>query len=149
MIRLRSPAAQARKFYVKSYGCQMNVYDSQRMADTLAREGLSETDTPEAADLIILNTCAYIREKVGRKSLFGAWPAARSQATGSGERQGPKVAVAVAGCVAQAEGEEIIRRAPVVDIVVVGSQSLLTGCPICAGHRPSAACTKVVDTEFP
>ncbi len=59
-------AADTRKFYVKSYGCQMNVYDAQRMADTLAREGMTATDTPEGADLIILNTC-HIREKAAEK----------------------------------------------------------------------------------
>ena len=107
--------SKSRKLYVKSYGCQMNVYDSTRMADTMAREGYSETTTPDDADLIILNTC-HIREKAAEKvySELGRVRALKQQAAAEGR----KVLVAVAGCVAQAEGEEIIRRAPTVDIVV-------------------------------
>ena len=109
----------ARKFYVKSYGCQMNVYDSQRMADTLAREGMGETDTPEDADLIILNTC-HIREKAAEKvySELGRMRVLKQEAA----TQDRRMTIAVAGCVAQAEGAEILRRAPAVDLVV-GSQS--------------------------
>ena len=98
-----------RKLYVKSYGCQMNVYDSHRMADTLAPEGFVETATPDDADLIILNTC-HIREKAAEKvySELGRMRVLKEAAA----REGRRVMIAVAGCVAQAEGEEIIRRAP-------------------------------------
>ena len=108
-----------RKLYVKSYGCQMNVYDSHRMADTLAPEGFTETATPDDADLIILNTC-HIREKAAEKvySELGRMRVLKNDAA----REGRRVTVAVAGCVAQAEGAEIIRREPSVDLVV-GPQS--------------------------
>jgi tRNA-2-methylthio-N6-dimethylallyladenosine synthase len=130
-----------RKLYVKSYGCQMNVYDSHRMADMLAPEGFVETATPDDADLIILNTC-HIREKAAEKvySELGRMRVLKTEAA----RDGRRVTVAVAGCVAQAEGAEIIRRAPDVDLVV-GPQSY---------HRlpdmlARAEHGKVLDTEFP
>src|SRR5436305_1437572 len=130
-----------RKLYVKSYGCQMNVYDSNRMADMLAPEGFVETATPDDADLIILNTC-HIREKAAEKvySELGRMRVLKNDAA----REGRRVTVAVAGCVAQAEGAEIIRRAPDVDLVV-GPQSY---------HRlpdmlARAEHGKVLDTEFP
>src|SRR5713226_8427809 len=109
----------ARKVHIKSFGCQMNVYDSHRMADTLAPEGFAETAEVEDADLVILNTC-HIREKAADKvySELGRLRVLKAQAA----RDGRRVTVAVAGCVAQAEGAEIIRRAPVVDLVV-GPQS--------------------------
>src|SRR6202046_4975157 len=109
----------AKKLYVKSFGCQMNVYDSQRMADTLAPEGYVETASTDDADLVILNTC-HIREKASEKvySELGRLRVAKEEAA----RSGRQMNIAVAGCVAQAEGEEIVRRAPVVDIVV-GPQS--------------------------
>src|SRR6266700_3844057 len=131
----------ARKVHIKSYGCQMNVYDSHRMADTLAGEGFAETTAPEDADLVILNTC-HIREKAAEKvySELGRIRVLKQAAA----RNGRRVVVAVAGCVAQAEGEEIIRRAPAVDLVV-GPQSY---------HRlpdllARAEHGKVLDTEFP
>jgi tRNA-2-methylthio-N6-dimethylallyladenosine synthase len=128
-----------RKLYVKSYGCQMNAYDSHRMADLLAPEGYVETGAPEDADLIILNTC-HIREKAAEKvySELGRVRVLKQEAA----REGRRVRVAVAGCVAQAEGEEIVRRAPVVDLVV-GPQSY---------HRlPEllARDERAVATEFP
>ena len=130
-----------RKLYVKSYGCQMNVYDLHRMADMLAPEGYVETATPDDADLIILNTC-HIREKAAEKvySELGRMRVLKNDAA----REGRRVTVAVAGCVAQAEGAEIIRRAPDVDLVV-GPQSY---------HRlpdmlARAEHGKVLDTEFP
>src|ERR1700704_4939454 len=97
-----------RKVHIKSFGCQMNVYDSFRMADTLAPEGFAETATPEDADLVILNTC-HIREKATDKvySELGQIRLIKEAAA----REGRRVTVAVAGCVAQAEGKEIIRRA--------------------------------------
>ncbi|MBR1176784.1 tRNA (N6-isopentenyl adenosine(37)-C2)-methylthiotransferase MiaB [Bradyrhizobium sp. KB893862 SZCCT0404] len=108
-----------RKLHIKSYGCQMNVYDAQRMVDTLAPEGFVETDSAEEADLVILNTC-HIREKASEKvySELGRLRVAKDEAA----REGRAMQIAVAGCVAQAEGGEITRRAPVVD-VVVGPQS--------------------------
>ena len=109
----------SRKLYVKSFGCQMNVYDSHRMADTLAPEGYVETATPEDADLVILNTC-HIREKAAEKVYSELGRMRRSKEAAAA--RGPQVMIAVAGCVAQAEGEEIIRRAPAVDLVV-GPQS--------------------------
>src|ERR1700728_3438177 len=107
------------KLYIKSFGCQMNVYDSQRMADTLEPEGYAETGTAEDADLIILNTC-HIREKAAEKvySEIGRMRRLKEEAAEDGRH----VLIAVAGCVAQAEGEEIVRRAPAVDLVV-GSQN--------------------------
>src|SRR3979490_2048947 len=111
--------SQPRKLHIKSYGCQMNVYDAQRMVDTLAGEGFVETDSADDADLGILNTC-HIREKASEKvySERGGLRVAKDEAA----RQGREMRIAVAGCVAQAEGAEIIRRAPTVD-VVVGPQS--------------------------
>ncbi|MTV17403.1 MULTISPECIES: tRNA (N6-isopentenyl adenosine(37)-C2)-methylthiotransferase MiaB [Bradyrhizobium] len=108
-----------RKLHIKSYGCQMNVYDAQRMADTLAGEGFVETASAEDADLVILNTC-HIREKASEKvySELGRLRVAKDEAA----RAGREMKIAVAGCVAQAEGAEIIHRAPTVDIVV-GPQS--------------------------
>ena len=108
-----------RKLHIKSYGCQMNVYDAQRMVDTLAPEGFVETASADDADLVILNTC-HIREKASEKvySELGRLRVIKDDAA----RNGREMKIAVAGCVAQAEGAEIIRRAPTVD-VVVGPQS--------------------------
>lgn len=108
-----------RKLHIKSYGCQMNVYDAQRIVDTLAGEGFVETASAEDADLVILNTC-HIREKASEKvySELGRLRVTKDEAA----RQGREMKIAVAGCVAQAEGAEIIHRAPTVDIVV-GPQS--------------------------
>ena len=128
-----------RKLYVKSYGCQMNVYDSHRMADLLAPEGYVEVAAPDEADLIVLNTC-HIREKAAEK-VYSELGRVR-QLKESAAREGRRVTVAVAGCVAQAEGQEIIRRAPAVDLVV-GPQSY---------HRlPDllARAQRIVETEFP
>ncbi|MCC6887377.1 MAG: tRNA (N6-isopentenyl adenosine(37)-C2)-methylthiotransferase MiaB [Hyphomicrobiales bacterium] len=132
----------ARKVHIKSFGCQMNVYDSQRMADTLAPAGFVETATPEEADLVILNTC-HIREKAAEKiySELGRMRVMKQAAAHAGRR----MTIAVAGCVAQAEGEEIVRRARAVDLVA-GPQSY---------HRLPALLARVergetvVDTEFP
>src|SRR5579871_4763330 len=105
----------ARKVHIRSFGCQMNVYDSYRMADTLAAQGYAETDAAADADLIILNTC-HIREKAADK-VYSELGRVRELKTAAA-RDGRQVVVAVAGCVAQAEGAEIIRRAPAVDVVV-------------------------------
>src|ERR1700729_1518957 len=101
----------AKKLYVKSYGCQMNVYDAQRMVDTLAPEGFVETASADDADLVILNTC-HIREKASEKvySELGRLRVVKDEAA----RNGRAMYIVVAGCVAQAEGQEIIRRAPAV-----------------------------------
>ena len=98
-----------RKLYIKSYGCQMNVYDSLRMADMLAPEGFAETADATDADLVVLNTC-HIREKAAEKvySEIGRLRLLKDEAA----KAGRKVTVAVAGCVAQAEGAEILARAP-------------------------------------
>ena len=132
----------SRKVFVKSFGCQMNVYDSQRMADTLAPQGYVETTQPDDADLVILNTC-HIREKAAEKvySELGRVRRLKEAAAAAGRQ----MTIAVAGCVAQAEGEEIVRRQPAVDLVV-GPQSY--------HHLPellarAARDGKAVDTEFP
>ncbi|HYP63393.1 MAG TPA: tRNA (N6-isopentenyl adenosine(37)-C2)-methylthiotransferase MiaB [Acidocella sp.] len=133
----------SRKLYVKSFGCQMNVYDSQRMADTLAPEGYVETGSAEDADLMILNTC-HIRKKAAEKvySELGRIRVLKE----AGAREGRCVTIAVAGCVAQAEGEVLAKRAPYVDLVV-GPQSYHR-LPelIAAAHRKQGV---VIDTEFP
>ena len=131
-----------RKLHIKSYGCQMNVYDAQRMVDSLAGEGFVETDSAEEADLVILNTC-HIREKASEKvySELGRLRVMKEEAA----RSGRQVNIAVAGCVAQAEGEEIIRRAPVVD-VVVGPQSYHHLPQLLAKAKRDG---RALETEFP
>jgi tRNA-2-methylthio-N6-dimethylallyladenosine synthase len=131
-----------RKLHIKSYGCQMNVYDAQRMVDTLAPEGFVETASIDDADLVILNTC-HIREKASEKvySELGRLRVAKDEAA----RHGRTMNVAVAGCVAQAEGAEIIRRAPVVD-VVVGPQSYHNLPQLLARAKRDG---RALDTEFP
>src|ERR1700728_1253999 len=133
---------EPRRLYVKSFGCQMNVYDSRRMADTLAPEGYVETGVAEDADLIILNTC-HIREKAAEKvySELGRVRRMKEAAAATGRH----VVVAVAGCVAQAEGAEITRRAPAVDLVV-GPQSYHRLPDLLAR---AARDGKAIDTEFP
>jgi len=133
---------ETRKLYIKSYGCQMNVYDAHRMVDGLARDGFVETAEPEDADLIILNTC-HIREKAAEKIYSELGRVRRIKADAA--REGRDVLVAVAGCVAQAEGAEIARRAPVVDIVV-GPQSIHRLPELLSRAGKGKA---VVDTEFP
>ncbi|MGE5548297.1 MAG: tRNA (N6-isopentenyl adenosine(37)-C2)-methylthiotransferase MiaB [Solirubrobacterales bacterium] len=136
----------AKKLFVKTYGCQMNVYDSARMADVLAPLGYTTADAPEDADMVILNTC-HIREKAAEKvfSELG-----RLRQLKAGRDNG--MIIAVAGCVAQAEGEEILRRAPFVDIVL-GPQTYHRLPEMVA--RASRAAQQngmggaVLDTEFP
>jgi len=131
-----------RKLFVKSYGCQMNVYDSRRMADTLAPEGFAETDRIEDADLVILNTC-HIREKAAEK-VYSELGRIRQLKAGAASG-GRAVTVAVAGCVAQAEGAEILRRAPVVDLVF-GPQSYHRLPELLAQAKRDG---KAIDTDFP
>jgi tRNA-2-methylthio-N6-dimethylallyladenosine synthase len=134
--------SRPRKVHVKSFGCQMNVYDSHRMADTLAPAGFTETASPEDADLVILNTC-HIREKAAEKvySEIGRIRELKEAAA----REGRQMMIAVAGCVAQAEGKEIIRRANAVDLVV-GSQNYHRLPQMIARIQNG---DKIVDTEFP
>jgi tRNA-2-methylthio-N6-dimethylallyladenosine synthase len=131
-----------RKLHIKSYGCQMNVYDAQRMVDTLASEGFVETASVDDADLVILNTC-HIREKASEKvySELGRLRAVKDEAA----RNGRTMNIAVAGCVAQAEGQEIIRRAPAVD-VVVGPQSYHHLPQLLAQAKSHG---RALETEFP
>src|ERR1700726_3384359 len=131
-----------RKLYIKSYGCQMNVYDAQRMVDTLAAEGFVETASVDDADLVTLNPC-HIREKASEKvySELGRLRVVKDEAA----RHGRHMNIAVAGCVAQAEGQEIIRRAPVVD-VVVGPQSYHHLPQLLAQAKRHG---RAMETEFP
>ncbi|MEE2526690.1 tRNA (N6-isopentenyl adenosine(37)-C2)-methylthiotransferase MiaB [Hyphobacterium sp. HN65] len=108
-------ALERKKLFIKTYGCQMNVYDSERMRDVLAPLGYEPSDMPDDADLVILNTC-HIREKAAEK-VYSELGRLRPLKEGKSETASP-MTIAVAGCVAQAEGEEIMRRAPVVDLVV-------------------------------
>ena len=132
-----------KKLFIKTYGCQMNVYDSERMGSALVAGGYVEVDSPEDADLVILNTC-HIREKAAEKvySDLGRLRPLREAKAAAGGR----MTIAVAGCVAQAEGAEIVRRQPMVDLVV-GPQ---------AYHRLPAMVARAldtgvaeIDTEFP
>ncbi|MFN3521452.1 MAG: tRNA (N6-isopentenyl adenosine(37)-C2)-methylthiotransferase MiaB [Phenylobacterium sp.] len=110
-----SAPAPEKRLYIKTYGCQMNVYDSERMADVLAPLGYGVTDAPEEADLVVLNTC-HIREKATEKVYSELGQIKRLKAARA--EAGASMTIAVAGCVAQAEGEEIMRRQPAVDLVV-------------------------------
>ncbi|WP_127562944.1 tRNA (N6-isopentenyl adenosine(37)-C2)-methylthiotransferase MiaB [Nioella ostreopsis] len=127
-----------KKLFVKTYGCQMNVYDSERMAEALGSEGYVQVGTAEEADMILLNTC-HIREKAAEKvySELGRMKPLREA--------NPDLKIGVAGCVAQAEGEEIMRRQPMVDLVV-GPQ---TYHRLPAMARAVEAGGKALDTDFP
>jgi tRNA-2-methylthio-N6-dimethylallyladenosine synthase len=133
----------AKKLFVKTYGCQMNVYDSGRMADALARHGYSVTDRADDADLVILNTC-HIREKAAEKvySELGRLQQLRLRR----RAQGDDLLIGVAGCVAQAEGEALLERAPYVDLVV-GPQTYHRLPELL--HRRARSQGAVLDTEFP
>ncbi len=134
--------SEKKKVFVKTWGCQMNVYDSDRMADTLAPGGWEETGSAETADLVILNTC-HIREKAAEK-VFSELGRIRRLKAARAER-GEKLLVGVAGCVAQAEGREIARRAPVVDMVF-GPQSYHLLPDLVARAEGGG---RIVETEFP
>ncbi|MCW1918424.1 tRNA (N6-isopentenyl adenosine(37)-C2)-methylthiotransferase MiaB [Rhodobacter sp. KR11] len=125
----------AKKLFIKTYGCQMNVYDSERMAEAMAPEGYTLTDRAEDADMVLLNTC-HIREKAGEK-LYSDLGRLRPLKNAK-----PDMKIGVAGCVAQAEGDEIIRRMPMVDLVV-GSQAYHRLPELVRGPRHA------VDTDFP
>ncbi len=127
-----------RKLFIKTYGCQMNVYDSERMAEALAPEGYALTEHQEEADMILLNTC-HIREKAAEK-VYSELGRLRPLKAGK-----PGLKIGVAGCVAQAEGAEILRRQPAVDLVV-GPQSYHRWPELVrAAGRGVAA----LDTDFP
>ena len=132
-----------KKLFVKTYGCQMNAYDSAKMADLLAPLGYAQTDTPDGADMVILNTC-HIREKAAEKvySELGRLKTLKAEKA----RGGGRMLLAVAGCVAQAEGEEIVARAPVVDMVV-GPQSYHRLPEMIA--RTARAGGHALETDFP
>jgi len=134
----------SKTLHIKTYGCQMNVYDSQRIADVLAPHGYTLADTPERADLVVLNTC-HIREKAAEKvySELGRLRQLSKRRERAGE---PPLQLAVAGCVAQAEGDAMAKRAPHVDIVV-GPQSYHR-LPELLARRARERGT-VVDTDFP
>ena len=133
----------SKKVFVKTYGCQMNVYDSERMRDVLAPLGYAETDRPEEADLVILNTC-HIREKAAEKvySELGKIRRMKQDRAAAGR----EMVIAVAGCVAQAEGEEIVRRARAVDLVF-GPQTYHRLPQLLAAREATGRA--VVETEFP
>ena len=136
-------AFENKKVFVKTYGCQMNVYDSDRMSDSLATKGYSPTDVMEEADLVILNTC-HIREKAAEKvySELGRIRQLKEKRAKAGKGE---MKIGIAGCVAQAEGQEIIRRAPVVDLVV-GPQAYHK-LPELLDRMDNGA--RVVETDFP
>jgi tRNA-2-methylthio-N6-dimethylallyladenosine synthase len=127
-----------KKLYIKTYGCQMNVYDSERMAEAMGGEGYVETQDPGDADMILLNTC-HIREKAAEKvySELGRLKQLKDAK--------PNLKIGVAGCVAQAEGEEIVRRQPAVDLVV-GPQSYHR---LPEMERQTRKGVRALDTDFP
>ncbi len=127
-----------RKLYIKTYGCQMNVYDSERMAEAMGAEGYVTTEVLEEADMVLLNTC-HIREKASEK-LYSDLGRLRPLKAAN-----PGLMIGVAGCVAQAEGEEILRRMPLVDLVV-GPQSYHR---LPAMAKAAEEGQKTVDTDFP
>ncbi|QYA13063.1 tRNA (N6-isopentenyl adenosine(37)-C2)-methylthiotransferase MiaB [Rhizobium sp. AB2/73] len=151
-LTLDAPAANAlqlgsrdgsnsRKVFIKTYGCQMNVYDSTRMSDALSRDGYEPTEDMEEADLVLLNTC-HIREKAAEKvySALGRLREMKKRKAADGR----EMMIGVTGCVAQAEGEEILRRAPAVD-VVIGPQ---TYHRLPDALRRAKEGQRVVDTEY-
>jgi len=133
-----------KRLYIKTYGCQMNVYDSARMADVLAPLGYTATEVPDDADMVILNTC-HIREKASEK-VYSDLGRIRPHKTAK-EKTGDDMIIAVAGCVAQAEGAEIIRRAPYVDIVL-GPQTYHR-LPEMVARASRTKGAGVLDTDFP
>src|SRR5688572_24620267 len=132
---------EPKKLYIKTWGCQMNVYDSRRMADILSPLGYKVSETPEDADMVILNTC-HIREKATDK-VFSELGRLREHKDNKAAK-GEKMIMAVAGCVAQAEGDFILQRAKYVDMVF-GPQTY---------HQlpemiVKATGERVINTEFP
>ena len=145
---------QRKRVFIRTYGCQMNVYDSDRMADVLRPLGYALATTPEQADLVVLNTC-HIREHASEKvySELGRMRDLKVER----RAEGRDLTIAVAGCVAQAEGEEIMARAPGVGLVV-GPQAYHRLPELLAEAERKSAFLKagkrvpgagVLDTEFP
>ena len=130
--------ADKKKLYIKTYGCQMNVYDSERMVEALGGSGYDQVETPDDADMILLNTC-HIREKAAEKvySELGRFKHLKAEK--------PDLKIGVAGCVAQAEGEEIIKRQPLVDLVV-GPQSYHR---LPEMEQKTRQGKRALDTDFP
>jgi tRNA-2-methylthio-N6-dimethylallyladenosine synthase len=137
-----APVAR-RKVFVRTFGCQMNVYDSERMTEALSAQGYGETDAIETADLVILNTC-HIREKAAEKvySDLGRIRDLKDERAAAGH----ETVIAVVGCVAQAEGAEIVRRMPAVDLVI-GPQSYHRLPELVS--RTRAENRSLVETTFP
>jgi tRNA-2-methylthio-N6-dimethylallyladenosine synthase len=133
-----------KRLFIKTYGCQMNAYDSARMADLMAPFGYVPAASPEGADLVILNTC-HIREKAAEKTFSELGTIRRLKH--ARERQGGRMIVAVAGCVAQAEGAEILERAPFVDLVF-GPQTYHR-LPEMVARALGPGGEQVLDTSFP
>jgi tRNA-2-methylthio-N6-dimethylallyladenosine synthase len=136
--------SNAKKLFIKTWGCQMNVYDSRKMADVLAPMGYQQVDDPDDADMIILNTC-HIREKATDKvfSELGRLKKHKDK----GECEDRKVIMAVAGCVAQAEGDFIAERAPYVDMVF-GPQTYGTLPEMVAEATGAYGKNRVINTQF-
>jgi tRNA-2-methylthio-N6-dimethylallyladenosine synthase len=138
--RMNAIAQKTRKLHVVTHGCQMNVYDSARMADVLAPLGYTTVDSPDGADMVIMNTC-HIRERASEK-VYSALGRLRDLKEAGGNR----MLIAVTGCVAQAEGDLLLRRAPYVDLVV-GPQAYHRLPELIARvHRTKKS---VMDTDFP
>jgi tRNA-2-methylthio-N6-dimethylallyladenosine synthase len=137
----KGPGAGTKKVFVKTYGCQMNVYDSQRMTDALVADGYASTDAIDEADLVLINTC-HIREKAAEKvySELGRLRDMKAER----ELAGLTLTIGVTGCVAQAEGAEILRRSPSVDLVI-GPQTYHRLPDVLAKVRDGK---KVVETEY-
>jgi tRNA-2-methylthio-N6-dimethylallyladenosine synthase len=133
----------SKKVFVKTYGCQMNVYDTERMRDVLEPLGYASTSEPQDADLVIFNTC-HIREKAAEKVYSELGKLRRLKR--HGQARGRALVIAVAGCVAQAEGDEIVRREPAVDLVF-GPQAYHRLPQLLARHAASGR--PVIEVEFP
>ncbi|HAV08732.1 MAG TPA: tRNA (N6-isopentenyl adenosine(37)-C2)-methylthiotransferase MiaB, partial [Rhodobacteraceae bacterium] len=129
---------EPKKLFIKTYGCQMNVYDSERMAETMGAQGYVQTDTAEGADLILLNPC-HIRERAAEKVYHELGRMRGLKA------ENPNLKIGITGCVAQAEGAEILARAPMVDLVV-GPQAYHRLPELEARARSGE---KAIDTDFP
>lgn len=140
----KNPQPARKKLFIKTWGCQMNVYDSARIADVLAPMGYDRTDDQHEADLIVLNTC-HIREKASEK-LFSELGRLRAVQKARADKEGVRVVLAVAGCVAQAMGEEIKNRAPYVEMIF-GPQTYHRLPEMLARIAREEGC--VLDTEFP
>jgi tRNA-2-methylthio-N6-dimethylallyladenosine synthase len=135
-----------KKLFVKTYGCQMNVYDSQRMQDVLAPLGYQPVDDAAGADMVILNTC-HIREKAAEK-VFSDLGRIRKHKKAKEANGTDKMIVAVAGCVAQAEGAELMRREPMVDMVF-GPQTYHRLPEMVARANRAVGRDRIIDTDFP